>query len=346
MHTRTLSHLLLATLVLGAIGCGRGGRNDPPSASATYDDFVKDITDTTCERVFQCPEKAPGLVFYLGRFENESECKIVLNEASKADESTEQIRLAVEQGRIEYNGDQAEECLQALSAELDGARCAANFDTDDIPACDSVFVGKVAAGGDCAITAECANGLFCEAVSSQACGGRCQALSAEGEGCGSNAAPCDDDTTCLIPEGQGTGMCVADHSIANNEYCSDTAQCDRNSICAGNRCRAKQDANVVMENDNCDLDLSDICQPGLVCTDLNLIFQQGTCKPPGGQGAPCYLLTECAVGFTCRDATVFNRGSCEPVGMEGDECSDDFDCASFVCRDGECASNEVCELSP
>lgn len=342
MPTRACLTIAVALLSILAAACGRAGE-DPPTATRAYDDFVNEITDTTCERVYQCPEKAPSLVFYLGRFENEGECKIVLQESSKAAESTEQIKLAVDEGRIAYDAEQAEVCLAALDTELAGARCAANFDAD-VPACDKVFVGKVAAGGDCAIDAECAGGLYCEPVSSQACGGRCQASSAEGQGCGQNAAPCEENTTCLIPDGSSTGMCVADHSVANGGYCNANAQCDPNSICAGNSCQAKQDARIAMEDETCELDLDVVCKPGLVCTELNLLFGNGTCKPPGGQGAPCYLLTECAAGYTCEGATVFNRGSCELVREEGEDCDENFDCASFICQEGVCASSEVCSL--
>ena len=337
----TRACLIVALLSLFAAACGRG--EDPPTATAAYDDFVKEITDTTCERVYQCPEKAPALVFYLGRFESEVECKIFLQESSKAAESTEQIKLAVDQGRIAYDAEQAETCLATLDTELAGARCAANFDAD-VPACDKVFVGKVSAGGSCAIDAECASDLYCEPVSSQACGGRCQALSKSGQGCGANAAPCEDDTSCLIQEGSSTGMCVADHSVANGAYCNADEQCDPNSICVNNSCQAKQDARIALEGETCELDLDVVCKPGLVCTELNLLFGNGTCKPPGGQGAPCYLFTECAAGFTCEDATVINRGSCVPVRAEGEACNEDIDCASFVCDEGTCASSEVCSL--
>ena len=143
MPTRACLTIAVALLSILAAACGRAGE-DPPTATRAYDDFVNEITDTTCERVYQCPEKAPSLVFYLGRFENEGECKIVLQESSKAAESTEQIKLAVDEGRIAYDAEQAEVCLAALDTELAGARCAANFDAD-VPACDKVFVGKVAA---------------------------------------------------------------------------------------------------------------------------------------------------------------------------------------------------------
>lgn len=236
--------ILPSVFALTAVsGCGLSEQDDDnaiiieeqgPSASEAYQQALETYTGVTCERVFRCPEKADDdLLLVMAKYSSEQACQDNFSLVVLSDGADELIADGVAQGRILYDVEQARRCLAGIEDSVKGARCAFKFagSVEEIPACEGMYQGQLEAGDTCALDEECQQGLYCAAISSQVCGGVCQAFASPGQGCGQGAAQCDSESTCLLEQGAQTGTCVANGSLSRGDTCSDSAQCDETSGC-------------------------------------------------------------------------------------------------------------------
>ena len=132
---------------------------------------------------------------------------------------------------------------------------------------------------------------------------------------------CDPDEVCALDEPGGEGECVTPtDDLEDGEACTDSAQCE-SGLCHDGICTSE-----CTDDDECADDLVcggdadvDVCVPPTLCT------ADGDCDPDDR----CVVDRNGDVSLTCDDPV----GPGEP----GDECSDDDDCASGLCLDGECS---------
>ncbi|MEM1347520.1 MAG: hypothetical protein AAGI01_03125 [Myxococcota bacterium] len=246
--------------------------------------------------------------------------------------------------------------LEELQSVVDEDPCAPAVVGLGAPAvCRSPFQGLVRPGGACASSAECQAGLVCEAdvqgtcpgvcietrisgpenpdqllgPSELFCGGQlcslgkvcspaglCVVQKEAGQVCTPEADVCAFGSTCRVLANASSGLCAADRSVPDGEFCSASAQCAAASVCAP---------------------VSD-ADPRTVC--------QIDPAPPRvvELGEPCDLFERlCPFGAVCGDAN-----TCEAIRSDaqlpGAACMVDADCLSFECSQGACADLAGCSI--
>jgi hypothetical protein len=147
MKTKLFSILVVSGFLGTLAACGS------PSVSDSLDDAIS----TQCAKAFDCMSSFPtdeGFAFEDLYGSSESACVSNLETASA--ESKSQYQASVDAGRIIYNADDAQACLDA-----ENALSCDQFWRGDSPeptACDTAFQGTVADGGACTIDDDCATG--------------------------------------------------------------------------------------------------------------------------------------------------------------------------------------------
>jgi hypothetical protein len=218
----------------------------------------------------------------------------------------------VSSGKYDYDAAKAGSCLAATAAVISDC----SVEGDSLPdSCDQIAVGKVPAGQACSSGSECAPGL-----------------------------DCIDDRCAVLP---GTGeACLAEHYCAKGHYCGSDNICHP-YVTSGGPCA--DSASVCAEKLYCD-SRSSTCQPylgagdgcahdGAVCgDDLYCSPSSHTCRAYPGKGGDCADSDGvCADGYYC-DSTEH----CAARQPEGASCSEDWECASDDCTQGQCAAGGSC----
>ncbi len=213
-------------------------------------------------------------------------------------------------GRLAFDSKLAQRCLM-----LDDARgCSADAHRAYEAECGSVFVGRVAVGGACMESGECAGGGDCE-VTASGTAGNCLAALAVGQRCD--------------PE--------ADH-------CGHSAACDPISML----CAADGAATLGALGDACQVDLfgDTDCALGLYCDDS---LTTPSCATPLAAGADCATLFACADSLSCAGLTidassgaVTSDGKCSPFADVGGACDASADVSGcpfdMRCEAGACVA--------
>lgn len=136
---------ILAGLALAACG------GDP-----TVQEVLDESINTQCSKAWECMATFPsgqGVTFEQLFSTSESAC--VTNFQTLIDEDQSKFEASVAAGRIIYNPDDAQICLDAMAA----LTCGQFWGTEPVQepaACDSAFQGTVADGGMCTIDEDCA----------------------------------------------------------------------------------------------------------------------------------------------------------------------------------------------
>lgn len=305
-----------------SVGCGGGGGG---SKTIAAEDFEAAAVDALCASAADC-----GIVA------DEASCRETADTGSLAD-----LLAAVEAGTIVYHGDLAGTCLDEIEQIYEGCSqmhgMQVESQADD--ACNSVFEGTVAGGGDCFVDAECES-IYCEVPEECAdacCMGTCAAPVADipvGGDCSDGF--CVAGTYCTMD----TSICTA--QVGEGEACESFDACEPGFACVGvtfggapGTCTALAD-----EGDACDPEtflfcdrLDDFCDPA-----------SGTCEKRHAVGDPCDPEVEDAcVGFAYCDA-----GTCRATPGIGDACDleNGPDCdGDLECVDGTCVQPET-EICP
>jgi hypothetical protein len=184
----------------------------------------------------------------------------------------------------------------------------------------------VDAGAACGATAigltACADGLWCDAVSSGT-QGECRLPGGAGAPC-NDLGGCGESFHCsgYAPSGATAmlGLCAppGDAGVA----CEISSDCATNLACIGGTCGGRLDVGVRCNSD-------DQCRPGLTCATEKCL----EAKCPGDD---CTDPNAACVLSLCRD------GHCQPRARTGEPCVVNGDCGSGACAAGSCAPAGAC----
>lgn len=333
--------ILFATMVATFAACGGGGEVAP-------DDLDTEIIDSTCERLVRC-----------GEFESLAACQATLNAYGLGVGGA--LLAGVENGSIDYDGEKARECLEAIAA----ASCdeSAENARNDPAACAEAFSGTVADGGACVTSLQCVSERCvgvddCEQL---CCEGTCAPtvpVAALGQSCADaeceRGTYCDDSSTCsaLAPDGSP---------------CDYDEECDYGLVCVvgelGGSCAAAPQA-----GDPC-LSGEECVVIGLACnfatvTCERLLHEGATCDPENSLCSSAYLRCDAAtmkclpypgIGQACPDFVCSGdaycdydfqlaTSECKARLANGTACDNDYACASRYCdqQSSTCADAPVC----
>jgi hypothetical protein len=330
----------MVLLALAIAGCGGG--------SVSIDDYGDAYHQAYCKYATKC-----------GAFGSVDECldanigfTITIDPAEIA---------AANDGKFDYDGSKAKECLDALGDEscdstsedervadsacrdvahgtgVDGDACENDVEcvsqVCNIPTCadaccpgtctGSTAPAALAEGVACEFSDECDTGLYCTEDTSQ-----CAKLKASGAAC-DGSDECDYGLACVVGTG-GTGTCIALPGTGGD--CSTTNECAN----IGDRCIAGTCTSYATKGEAC----SDTapCSPFYTCTS-------GTCAANGSPtGSTCAENADCAgYGAFCDDPEATGSGTCAQPAANGTACQENAECASQFCDDnGTCADAPAC----
>ncbi len=275
----------------------------------------------------------------------------------------------IDAGKVVYNGDKAQGCLDAIAA----TSCDQLLHHDQ-PACDAALDGTVPIGGDCSIDADCKGQAYCKAGA--ACPGKCTALESAGGNCQADeqcqdGLSCDKNTKkCVQPAAKGqacqggtepdcappyicigsdtskaqTGTCMDWHDVlvnkagqscdvTNFKWCENADPCVIQSVSATGTITAMCGQKVAA-GAACKAAVPDQCPTGQYCK-LQPQSVDGTCTPLPTSGQACAGISSstCAANLRC-DKT---SQTCKPLQKLGEACSGDQFCYSGYCSSGGCA---------
>jgi hypothetical protein len=272
---------------LALAGCG-------PSS---YRDFRDQLAARSCDRDRRCGVVGPA----------EQRCRVPPALALTVPGSLD-VPQAVDDGRLRYDSNAAQGCLDALGgAPCDDAATALRV----LQHCHAVIGPKVESGGACDGDEECIGG---RCVGAPGCAGVCVAYPAPGGACVPDGGVADCDPTVQYCDGakcqrhkQSGASCTRDAECAfalvcrgkcgaaprtgDGKPCAMDAPCGDGSYCAGGGCTPR-----VPSGTSC-LDPA-ACQTGLGCQGFGVDggVRAGVCEPWRDIGQPCALG---AAGTSC-----------------------------------------------
>ena len=266
---------VVLVLVVGlAPACGDSGGGPTPPGQV-YEAWAS----TMCSILTSCPVTHDDtIILALLAKANPSACGSFLTNLFDQQAPTNNIELAVSDGRVIYYADKLSECLST-------ARSACNLDLESVPACHQVFEGTVAVGGTCRINEECVGDAFCD-QSDSGCPGTCVARAARGAGCSW-------DGDCSQVEGPS--------ACSNVDICVPEATAAPASLGATCGTAATDTASTVTP-----------CAAGLYC-DYDFDLDKSICKQYAAEGAACGDGERCASGLACTPSA--SGRSCTKVAI-------------------------------
>jgi hypothetical protein len=284
-------------LVLFVVGCG----------GIDISEFQDETVDARCEYLARC-----------GLFPTANACRDYY--ADRTVQSTSVV-AAVDAGKVKYDEDLAEECLD----DLRDASCSQTAGLDS--SCEDIFTGTIADGGMCAFDAECVSRRCSVTDCAEACcpgtcmparptpkiGEMCTFVCVDGAYCGS-------DSIC--------------HAVlAKGAACDDPFACGDGLYCSGL---------TVMMAGTC----TALPKTGEACTEQCLEigdYCDGTCKKVGLDGAVCTSDEQCSRYYPCDDTGHCALPASEMGLPNGSTCSSSPQCESHYCgNDNKCADLPVC----
>lgn len=233
------------------------------------EDLSSTLLSAHCERLFRCAGNSSRTANDRLGYGSEDACVTSNIEV----DVVEVYQPFIDAGTVVIDHAAADRCLAAR-------RATCSWTGAEIQACNTMFVGQVAAGGGCHSDVECASGL-CGVDGLEQCGA-CRRLVATGDECVAFEDACEDG-----PNGEW-GDC-------NGGICT-----------LGERVYPTEDAGI---DEDCDV--YQLCEPGLYC-------QGGTCAAWRSLGEPCNnALDSCGPGTFCReDVDNPSGGRCVAMRVE------------------------------
>ncbi|MDX2051819.1 MAG: hypothetical protein SFV15_05460 [Polyangiaceae bacterium] len=289
----------VALPIVAILACGQGG---PSSASATNmsvptaGDFPKRFAAAACENVASCCA-AGGVPF------NDTGCRFTAEGTL-----TGIIAARTGSGRIILDPVAGEACLKAYSAALAGCTNEAAADLVE-PACNKLFKGTVALGGQCSESAECAQ---TDTQVIQCDQGLCKVYtgpSFEEPPTAKFGEACSQSCVMITPHYRS---CAQAGSVGGSPG---TCWVEDGLTCSNGSC-----ASVPKLGEACTF----FCATGAYC-DL------GRCVPQRESG-PCIQSDACAASAFCGITT----NECTPKKQDRTACQEDFECLNGYCGPSGC----------
>lgn len=325
------------TASMAVAGCtpggDRDGDKDGDKKALTVDQFMTSLVDNYCELSAECDGY------------DADECR-----AESAGGEGEYIKAIAQGGRVTFNAEAAEACMNELSKQT----CETRNNGAEFCDFDLIFKGNAKAGDECADSMECADGGFCVYADEESCSGTCRARIPVGGDCSDSddrcvrGAECNDEDVCeaYAKKGQRCGI-GCDYEL--DLYCNADDVCAAR-VGAGQACTswgACQDDLYCLSPDN-------VCQPygraGDKCSsqlrcggNTRCVIpdgaDEGTCKTYGQKGEACVPgNNDCHYRYWCSGETntcVGGVGLGMACGYIGGE---DVECAEGYCKDGTCTA--------
>lgn len=321
--------------------------NNQTNNQTTGDDILyaheRALWDEICDVIFECsdsPTASLFVTFYGGQYSDAADCKANPS-ASIVDP---ELHQSIDEGRTTIDDTALMECVTAAGDYY----CDGNGTSTGVnSACQDVFQGTVAEGGDCITAEDCAAGT-CD-IGQGDCAGTCAPgsdcfgntcddtqycddvaqdcvdLKADGETCEGNGQ-CADGLGCYFADANASdGTCTPFGSAAQGDYCDVNSDCADGLVCTlDDTCEPYM---LLADGEECEWFGDFPCEPGLACTDIDDTTFLGTCGAPQGDGESCFWDAECELGLWCDN----DAGSCTPLLADGATCADDGECSTGYC---------------
>lgn len=259
---------------IGLLGCGpdtsssgastssgsstsSGGYTPPPSIPV--ENMSLEFSKAVCSKFFRCCNMAE-LTEFLSKFTpqptTEAECVTALTPAAEK-EPFGYLADRIMAGAVAYDATKAGACFGAIAAD-----CSEFTDGwyNQTPACQGVYTGKIADGGDCTAGIECAGaGAVCNGTL-QSGTGKCGPLPKENEAC-----PDFECAAGLACFSDAMGQ-ICKKPLADGQMCASSAECT-SGFCdstAMTCAQKKPDGSACMSYEECvsnECDLMNKCAP-------------------------------------------------------------------------------------
>lgn len=262
-------------------------------------------------------------------------------------------------GHLEFDGDEARRCEDALAARPCDVT---SRDARIVPdACKRVFAGRVADGDPCAFDEECTSGRCDQGVCPE--GVCCIGACGETRTGGAPGDACDRSSECT------DGFCDGDHTChalaGNNASCQRDEECAYGLACVSPSPSLPGECKALPR-------LGEPC-PYQRCTEIGTVCAaNGLCVAVGLPGAPCTIAQDCSpyllcdatqhvcierpvLGMPCDaycagdaycDFSTGGQATCTTLMPNGTPCDDSGTCASHNCKPGPvfdaCADYPIC----
>lgn len=261
------------------------------------------------------------------------DCDAILDAAS---ERCQVVVDAVEAGRLAFDADAAQACLDDLTTSQLGDAFSSRY----LP-CEEVFIGRIEPGEDCFfdygfVANECVPSAYCSQGS--ACPGTCKPYRTKGQSCGSDG-PCAPELACkrdCQPPCDGT--CeprpgAGEDCEATQGLCQSGLICDATTdpyscldpLPNGEACtRPYQCASFWCDDGECAPRPTAQCEDRSDCDDDELCDRSsgvGMCEPARGEGEACDDAPDCQDGLQCLFNWSGGDSKCvASAGEDGDPC--------------------------
>jgi hypothetical protein len=269
---------LLPIFVVSACGGDSEFNSDREDESIPLDDLPAAFAGAYCDLFARCAPIYSDILFSL------EDCDVLFEERARQGGWSD-IEQAVDDGRVTYSGKTAADCIKAIDGIADD-ECASVNDRP-IPACEDMMKGSLAAGEECDMDEECAEGI-CN--TNDMCPGECAPLRPMGQ-------PCQEDGDCAttLVCSEVTRLCAVPG--AEGAACGGgiEAQCDGGLACIGEdsmemqtgTCRPFSEIELAGVNETCNLDEGLLCESGLSCVVVSLDGPAFECRAIPASGGTC-----------------------------------------------------------
>jgi hypothetical protein len=311
------------------------GQQEGAGGTIALEEWDEMMLEISCHNLVNC-----------GSFTSLAACK--LQQAPTYTFDLANLQKAVSSGRMSYDATAAKGCHAAAMERtlcIPGDQLRLSL-AAELPACDAMFAGTVAAAGACYVGEECQTG-FCTATTAT-CPGACKGYKVENE-----AVPAGErcayglytyDGKCLKPVA-GSGSCapiapaVARLRCEAGRYCDQTsntclavksagATCASSAECAtGTSCDTQGTKTCVAlgkQGGACQVNKGLACVSELACVQT-AVDAAGTCQPKRAVGESCGQQADCTTGNYCTGVSP-ELGTCQPKKAAGATCAYTSDC--------------------
>ena len=201
-------------------------------------------------------------------------------------------------GRLGYDGAATRACIDAWLS----SNCADDLDPTSPSACPSAFTAKVALGGACRDTLECAVGQC--AAGGVGCTGTCRPPLATGAAC-ATSVECGASGFC-----DGTSRHCALRSMTGGR-CDASQRCPIGEVCEGGDAHGGSGACQTPGGSGASCHgqyaVGEDCAPGLFC---DLAASPPSCRSRVALGAVCAAASDCTTGLSCVKRAGAATGTC------------------------------------